>query len=83
VYFVLCTAEAFYARLDEQDITGRFDAVLSRNASYENKLVAKGAILIRIIKYVVSIEKDSREVQYNLYMLGKSHSYKGIRPWYV
>jgi hemoglobin-like flavoprotein len=73
--------DEFYERLDTQDTSGRFDAVLSRNASGANKIIAKGAILVRIVKFVIAIEGDSREVQYNLYMLGKSHSHKGIRPW--
>jgi hemoglobin-like flavoprotein len=73
--------DEFYERLDTQDTSGRFDAVLSRNSSGDTKILAKGAILIRIVKFVIAIEKDSREVQYNLYMLGKSHSHKGIRPW--
>jgi hemoglobin-like flavoprotein len=73
--------DEFYERLDAQDTSGRFDAVLSRNAIGTSKIIAKGAILVRIIKFVIAIEGDSREVQYNLYMLGKSHSHKGIRPW--
>lgn len=71
----------FYERLEVQDTSGRFDAVLTRNVDGMSKLQAKGAILIRIIKFVMAIEEDSREVQYSLYMLGKSHALKGIRPW--
>ena len=71
----------FYERLDMLDTSGRFEAVLTRNVDGMSKLQAKGAILIRIIKYIMAIEGDSRDVQYSLYVLGKSHSHKGIRPW--
>lgn len=71
----------FYDRLEVLDSGGRFEAVLGRHTSGDNKIAAKGAILIRIIQFVLQIEKDSKEVQFTLYMLGKSHSQKGIRPW--
>ena len=71
----------FYDRLDALDSTGKFEAVLSRHSSAENKVEAKGAILIRIINFVLNIEADTRDVQLNLFMLGKSHSQKSIRPW--
>lgn len=71
----------FYERLGILDTSGRFEAVLTRNVDGISKLEAKGAILIRIVKYIMSIEEDSRDTQYSLYVLGKSHSHKGIRPW--
>ncbi|CAM9245092.1 unnamed protein product, partial [Ectocarpus fasciculatus] len=71
----------FYERLSTLDTSGRFEAVLTRNVDGLGKLQAKGAILIRIIKFLISIEEDNPSTQYKLYTLGKSHSQKGIRPW--
>ena len=71
----------FYERLDVMDSSGRFEAVLSKHATGTNKMAAKGAILLRIIKYVLNIYEDSNQTQLALYMLGKSHQQKGIRPW--
>ena len=71
----------FYERLDILDTSGRFEAVLTRNVAGVSKLEAKGAILVRIVNFLISIEEDNDSTQYRLYQLGKSHSYKGIRPW--
>ena len=67
-------------RLELFDSTGKFDAVLSRHSS-GNKIAAKGAILIRIIEFVLNIKEESKEIKLVLYMLGKSHAQKAIRPW--
>ena len=72
----------FYERLDQLDNTGKFEAVLSRGSSgSSNKAEAKGEILVRIIKFVLKIDADNYDNQLILYMLGKSHSQKHIRPW--
>ncbi len=71
----------FYERLAQFDQNGKFDAVLSRHSNGMNKIAAKGAILVRIIKFILKIESDSEQTQLMLYMLGKSHSQKQIRPW--
>ncbi len=71
----------FYERLAQFDQNGKFEAVLSRHSNGMNKIAAKGAILIRIIKFLLKIETDSEQTQLMLYMLGKSHSQKNIRPW--
>jgi len=71
----------FYERLDLVDTSGKFEAILSRYASGSNKIAAKGTIIVRIVKYVASITKDSRDVQFKLYMLGKHHARKQVRPW--
>jgi hemoglobin-like flavoprotein len=71
----------FYERLDLLDGSGKFDAVLSRHSSGQNPIAAKGAIIVRIVKFVLSIESDNPRVQFMLFMLGKSHSQKSIRPW--
>lgn len=71
----------FYDRLDALDSSGKFEAVLSAHTSGVNKIAAKGEILIRIIKFALNIEGDSKSVQFQLYLLGKSHCQKKIRPW--
>lgn len=70
----------FYDRLEIVDSSGRFDAVLSKHIA-GNAMVAKGAILLRIVKYVLNIAVDDDRTQLNLLMLGRSHQQKGIRPW--
>jgi hypothetical protein len=57
------------------------DSVLAKHSSGLNKIASKGAILIRIIKYVISIKKDDEETQTKLYMLGKSHDKRQIKPY--
>lgn len=69
----------FYSRLEQIDPNGRFEAVLNRFG--QNKVAEKGAILIRIINLALSFQFDCNQGQFLLYMLGKSHSKKGIRPW--
>jgi hemoglobin-like flavoprotein len=71
----------FYKRLAIFDNKGMFEAVLSRHSGSANKVAVKGAILVRIIKFVLSIVEDSEETQLSLYVLGKSHQQKQIRPW--
>ena len=71
----------FYDRLDKVDVGGKFEAILSRHASEGNKIAAKGAIILRIINFVLQFEKDSKQNQLILFMLGKSHAQKHIRPW--
>lgn len=71
----------FYARLDLVDPNGVIDAVLAKHSSGMNKIASKGAILIRIVKYVLSIKKDDEETQTKLYMLGKSHDKRHIKPY--
>jgi hemoglobin-like flavoprotein len=71
----------FYERLQMFDSSGKFDAVLSRHSGGQNQIAAKGAIILRIVKFVVRIQHDSKQNGMLLYMLGKSHSQKAIRPW--
>jgi hemoglobin-like flavoprotein len=71
----------FYKRLAVFDNKGMFEAVLSRHSGSANKVAVKGSILVRIIKYVLAITEDSEETQLALYVLGKSHQQKQIRPW--
>ena len=47
-----------------------------------NKFAAKGAILLRIIQFILSLSvKNVAELQYSLDELGRSHAFKQIRPW--
>lgn len=71
----------FYERLQMFDSSGKFDAVLSRHSGGQNKIAAKGAIILRIVNFVVRIQGDSKANAMLLFMLGKSHSKKAIRPW--
>lgn len=73
----------FYDRLDKVDANGHFEAVLSRHSGNDeqSKISAKGAILVRIIKFAISVAKNTNNAQMTLYMLGKSHSQKSVRPW--
>lgn len=71
----------FYERLKIFDSSGKFDAVLSRHSGGQNKIAAKGAIILRIVNFVVRIQGDSKANSMLLYMIGKSHAQKAIRPW--
>jgi hypothetical protein len=46
----------FYDRLEQLDSNGKFESVLSRHSSGTNTVAAKGAILIRIIRFVLAID---------------------------
>lgn len=67
--------------MDIFDANGKFDAALSRHTGAHNKVAAKGEILIRIVEFVLQFKEESDENNMTLYMLGKSHSHKAIRPW--
>jgi hemoglobin-like flavoprotein len=71
----------FYDRLEEFDKMGEIDAVLSRHSQGQILIAGKGAIILRIVHFVVKIEIDSPENDVLLYNLGIIHSKLGIRPW--
>ncbi|CAM9454149.1 unnamed protein product, partial [Ectocarpus fasciculatus] len=71
----------FYERLAILDTSGQFETVLTNNVQGMSMLHARGAILIRMVKYFMSIEDDSREIRNRLHLLGKSHAKMEIRPW--
>jgi hemoglobin-like flavoprotein len=73
--------EEFYERLKLFDSRGMFEAVLTRNSGTLQKSAVKGAILIRIMKFALTLKEDSDDVQMQLFILGKSHAQKQIRPW--
>lgn len=71
----------FYERLESFDSSKKIEAVLAAHSTGKNKIAAKGEILIRIVKFALSIDGDTPAVQLQLYLLGKSHCRKMIRPW--
>lgn len=71
----------FYERLKSFDSAGQFDAILSRHSVGLNQIAAKGAIILRIVKFVVRLKVDSPDNDLLLIKLGKSHAQKAIRPW--
>lgn len=71
----------FYDTLEVFDKMGRFETVLKQHAGGTDSVAAKGAILVRIIHYVLAMDPDSEHCQVMLHTLGKSHNYKRIRPW--
>lgn len=73
---------SFYNRLDALDENGKFEAVITQNiGNSSNAVAAKGAILIRIVCFMLSIKQNNRRTQLTLAMLGKAHNSRGIRPW--
>ena len=71
----------FYSRLDVIDSNHAFDAILSKFASGSNAIAAKGAILFRIISFLLNLDFRGENIDYVLYKLGRSHNKMGIRPW--
>lgn len=72
----------FYRRLLIVDTNGKFEASLTRNlVKNEDKIIAKGSILLRIIRFSFSIDDMGEDALLSLYMLGKEHAHRGIRPW--
>ncbi len=72
----------FYQTLSLLDSAGKFEAILKHHApTGMNDIAAKGAILVRIIDYSLSLDIESDQCMYMLYNLGVSHNHKQIRPW--
>lgn len=71
----------FYDTLEVFDKMGRFETVLKQHAGGTNTVAAKGAILVRIVHYVLALEPESEHCHQMLITLGKSHNHKRIRPW--
>eukprot|EP01041_Mallomonas_annulata_P003032 gene3032-5945_t len=72
---------AFYERLEQLDADKNFEAVLMRQIKGKNKISAKGAVLINLIKSVLKIENPGKWVEFGLHQLGKMHARMGIHPW--
>jgi hemoglobin-like flavoprotein len=71
----------FYERLHTMDENKKIESVLSAHSTGTNKIVEKGAIIIRIINYALSITKNDEETQFRLFNLGKAHANRSIRPY--
>ena len=71
----------FYERLKLVDENRKIESVLSAHSTGLNKIAEKGAIIIRIINYVLSITKNDEQTQFRLYNLGKAHTKRAIRPY--
>jgi len=71
----------FYERLQLVDENRKIESVLSAHSHGTNKIAEKGAIIIRIINYALSIRANDEETQFRLYNLGKAHTKRAIRPY--
>ena len=71
----------FYERLKLVDENRKIECVLSAHSTGLNKIAEKGAIIIRIINYVLSVTKNDEHTQFRLYNLGKAHTKRAIRPY--
>ena len=71
----------FYRRLSAVDTKGHFESVLAKFSAGQNKIAAKGAILVRIVKFAVKTDFSSKDAERVLYQLGRSHNRMRIRPW--
>jgi hemoglobin-like flavoprotein len=71
----------FYERLLLVDENNKIESVLSAHSTGMNKIAEKGAIIIRIINYALSITKNDEQTQFRLYNLGKAHTKRTIRPY--
>jgi hypothetical protein len=63
------------------DESKKIESVLSAHSTGLNKIAEKGAIIIRIINYALSIKKNDEQTQFRLYNLGKAHTKRAIRPY--
>jgi hemoglobin-like flavoprotein len=71
----------FYERLKLVDENAKIESVLSAHSTGLNKIAEKGAIIIRIINYTLSITQNDEQTQFRLYNLGKGHTKRAIRPY--
>jgi len=71
----------FYARLKIVDESQKIEGIFTAHSTGHNKIAEKGAIIIRIINYVLSIKSNDEQTQYRLYVLGKAHTKRAIRPY--
>ena len=71
----------FYERLQLVDENRKIESVLSAHSHGTNKIAEKGAIIIRIINYALSIRANDEETQFRLFNLGKAHTKRAIRPY--
>ena len=71
----------FYRRLYMFDSNGAFDSILTKYSSKGGgNIAAKGAIIIRIMKFALTVE-NNQKCKEKLLKLGRSHFQMQIRPW--
>ena len=63
------------------DENKKIEAVLGSHTTGQNKVAEKGAIIIRIVNYVLSLTENDEQTQFRLYTLGKAHAKRKIRPY--
>ena len=71
----------FYERLSVMDENKKIEGVLAAHTAGVNQIAEKGAIIIRIINYVLSLTDNDELTQFRLYSLGKAHAARKIRPY--
>ena len=71
----------FYERLNNVDENKKIESILSAHSTGLNKIAEKGAIIIRIINYTLSINRNDEQTQFRLFNLGKAHAKRAIRPY--
>lgn len=71
----------FYERLAKIDNNGVYEKVLMKHAVGTNKIAAKGAILVRIVDFLLKFDGDNAGVRQKLKLLGQSHNKYNVRPW--
>lgn len=70
----------FYQRLYKLDNKHEIDKILTNNCRGGSNIAAKGAIIVRIVKFALSLENNAENIK-KIRKLGKSHSRMGIRGW--
>ena len=78
------SSHPFFLFLTQKHIvfsTAQIEAVLGSHTTGQNKIAEKGAIIIRIVNYVLSLSDNDEQTQFRLYTLGKAHAKRKIRPY--
>eukprot|EP01039_Chlorochromonas_danica_P007099 gene7099-7851_t len=71
----------FYERLSKVDVNGAYEKILMKHAVGTNKIAAKGAIIVRIVEFLLKCDGDTPGMKMRLKMLGQSHKKYKVRPW--
>ena len=73
--------DEFYSRLTIHDAMGLFEAILVKHSAGKNTIAAKGAIILRIMTFILRLDFASANILDTLQKLGRAHNKMGIRPW--
>jgi hypothetical protein len=72
----------FYHVLSSIDQGGFFERALLAHSSGINSIAAKGALIIRIVNFALSLDPDNMaDVERRLASIGRTHKGYNIRPW--